>query len=168
MIFWLFWLSLGRSRLSKRFSQVILIPRASREAEELLELYPQLSFSSQAVLFVAAVHSTSQRTTMNLLLTPTTWILMLAIAYLVVVYGLLWWAQHWSKSGKRRSIFWSNPRYPSKFSIPARWFCFLAYFMAAPACSCSHIMQQNTEPQCRIIAQPDELCPRAATSLEIK
>jgi hypothetical protein len=42
---------------------------------------------------------------MNPLLTPTIWILMLAIAYLVVVYGLLWWAQRWGKSGKRRSIF---------------------------------------------------------------
>jgi len=42
---------------------------------------------------------------MNPLLTPTIWILMLAIAYLVAVYCLLWWAQRWSKSGKRRSIF---------------------------------------------------------------
>ncbi|WP_204139473.1 hypothetical protein [Halomicronema sp. CCY15110] len=69
-----------------------------------------LSFSGNclvgySVLFIAAVHSTSPLITMNLLLTPTIWILMLAIAYLVVVYGLLWWAQRWGKSGKRRSIF---------------------------------------------------------------
>ena len=29
---------------------------------------------------------------------------MLAIAYLVIVYGLLWWAQRLGKTDKRRSI----------------------------------------------------------------
>jgi len=42
---------------------------------------------------------------MTLLLTPPVWILMLAIAYLIVVYGLLWWAQRLGKANKRRSIF---------------------------------------------------------------
>ncbi|MEM6714340.1 MAG: hypothetical protein AAF827_20230 [Cyanobacteria bacterium P01_D01_bin.6] len=41
---------------------------------------------------------------MNLLITPTIWILMLAIAYLVVVYGLLWWAQRLGRSKKPRSL----------------------------------------------------------------
>ncbi|MEM6836515.1 MAG: hypothetical protein AAF609_06635 [Cyanobacteria bacterium P01_C01_bin.120] len=41
---------------------------------------------------------------MTLPLAPTVWILMLAIAYLVIVYGLLWWAQRLGKTDKRRSI----------------------------------------------------------------
>lgn len=52
----------------------------------------------------SAVQLASLLITMNLLLTPTAWILALAIAYLFFVYGLLWWAQRLGKAGKRRSI----------------------------------------------------------------
>jgi len=83
------------------FIQFILV---SREAEELIELRRQLSQGEQFFVSLPLSNSTSL-ITMTLLLTPPVWILMLAMAYLFVVYGLLWWAQRLGKASKRRSIF---------------------------------------------------------------